>query len=225
MEKTYLATLKPSPAPKPAMRHARIETRAPITMWGLLVWAYKQELVRFAGRDGASLLDHSGYSGTASVCDALGAGIVGGRGEQRGTINGRPSAHPDADWVHAEVSRLPAEESWPLIRAAEAGRPPEWAPELPTAKVVRVWSKGGKPRMLIDPVSRRPVACLIAIEGVAEHEREQRLALARLAWVDFVILLRRLRDALVERDRLERWQISGIGLELEPWASDAANGC
>jgi hypothetical protein len=189
-------------------------------MWELLVWAYQREMVRFAGAAAAGYsLDWRDVSATGSVQAALEMGIAG-RGGDGWASGGRPSAHADADTVHHHVSRLDTAEQWSLIRAAEAGQAPDWAPDAPPLRVKPVLTARGKPKTILCPVARVPVACLIRLEGVSAEERESYRAKARLAYLDWWLRLRWLRDALVADDVLRRWQITGIGVEMEPWAAN-----
>lgn len=224
---------------------AAIDTRTPITMWRLLVWAYKHELVRFAGTPPQLYDTWQHVSETGAVMAALQAGVAvrraidGDWGRARGTINGRPSAHPDADVVHWVVSRhFTTEEQWALIHAGESGEPPEWNPEVPPLRVVPVRNVRGKPKMLYPADCRRiaaevggdawhgsrnePVACAIKVIGVNDSERARFLAQARLAYLDWWILLRHLRDRLVVENKLSRWRVTDVGLPMEPWETEAA---
>lgn len=195
----------------------KIDTRQATTMRALLEWAYGRELVRFAGSAGdagGAALAAAG-SATGRLCDVLGDGYLTEGNGWRGS----PSAHPDAEWLHAAVMRdFVTEDRWRVIRAAESGTPPEWDPEVPALKVVRLLKASGKPRMYVCPVARRPVAERIAVMGVGAGEAAMIRVAARKEWQRWVSLLGVLRDRIViERVPLKRWQVTGIGAELEPW--------
>lgn len=197
-------------------RDGSVDTRTPTTMWALLVWAYRQQQVRYAGR--APQFDNPDWrpaSQTAAVMSALANGIAG-----RGAgwaINGRPSAHADADMVHDLVARLATGPQWRMIRAGESGEPVVWAPELPAWRLVPVLGKNGRPRHLLCPVTRRPIACLAQQVGVPESARAMAVSRARLDYLAWCSDLADIRDALVDRDELTRWSVGMIGLPVAPW--------
>lgn len=204
----------------------RYDGRAEITMWGLLEWAYRREMVRFAGR--SAWYDQGGgfmpISQSGAVCAALRDGIAG-RGAA--TINGRPSAHPDADFVESLVLQWldGTPDYWLLINAAEKGIFPDTNPARATLKVRPVVGKNGAVRMYLDPVSRRPTACLIYVTGETDAEYRSRVAEARLRWLDLVTIAMTLRDRLLEHDLLTRWRVTGLGIEEAPWESKPAEAC
>lgn len=195
----------------------RIDTRQATSVRELLEWAYQREMVRFAGSpwaDEGAALSAAGSS-TGRLCDVLGDGYLTEGNGWRGS----PSAHPDAEWLHAFVMReFETEDRWRIIRAAESGTPPEWDPVVPALKVVRLMKASGKPRMYVCPVARRPVAERIAVVGVGAGEAAMIRVAARKEWQRWVALLAVMRDRIViERAPLKRWQVTGIGAESEPW--------
>lgn len=198
----------------------RLDAREMTTMRGLLEWAYQREMVRFAGSGGGaatpSALSMSGRSMTGRVCDILDEGFMSSGG---GGWMGSPSSHPDAEHVHGMVLRLEREDYWRVVRAAESGTPPDWDPDLPKLKVVRLLKASGAPRMYVCPVSRRPVAERIAVVGMPLAEAEAIRGKARAEWHRWVQLLTWLRhDLLLQPTALKRWQITAVGADLEPWS-------
>jgi hypothetical protein len=173
-------------------------------------------MVRFAGADDGGRPTLAGLGGgTGRVCDVLGDGFTLSDGNG---WRGAPSAHPDAEWLHMRVQRLEREDYWRVVRAAESGTPPEWDPEVPALKVVRLLKASGQPRMYVCPVARRPVAERIAVVGVGEAEAAMIRAAARETWRRWVAMLAVLRDQILAEPRaLKRWQVTAIGAELEPW--------
>lgn len=194
----------------------RPDTRTAITFWALLVWAYKNEQVRFAGVSAARGFDLATYCATQSVSAALRAGIVG-RGGNGAVINGKPSAHHDADVVEALVSDLDREVQWAVIRSAEAGVMPVWDVPRRPLKVVPVLNVRGQPKMLYQPPRKEPIACLAQVVGTSEADHRLAVAEARCAYFDWYTALYRMRERLLEGDTLMRWTVTSIGAEPEPW--------
>lgn len=182
--------------------------KTPITMWALLIWAYKRQMVRYEV-DRALALE-------PAADGSRGLPGVAFWGE-RGCINGAgTTAHPDAHRVHAHVLRLPPARRDLVIKTAEQGLPPEWDPSIPPLRVIPMRKAGGAIKRIWNR-SGNDVGCWITFEGVAEDEARMIRGAARdiyTCW--WWALFASYRDAWIE-DRLERWKISGIGVEREPW--------
>jgi hypothetical protein len=211
-------TLQPSSVPP------RVRTRT--SMRGLLVWAYKRELVRIAEARLADPADWMGPKGlgggTGAVCRMLETGIVGGGPVARLT---RLAVHPDAEWVHGLVRTLDRDEFWLVVRAAEADDAPEWNPVVPDIEIVPVRRANGKPRMIVCPVQKRPIACRLEVRGVGPAEAAAIRGAARARYRQWWRLLWALRERIVaESEALSRWEVTVIGAEAEPWGESAAKG-
>lgn len=198
--------------------------RLPVTMWGLLVWAYKRELVRVAdGRGSASAGEDwadGGGSMTGRACRVLETGLLGpGHNGMQVAGGGAPSfkVHADAEWVHGLVCSLARDEFWLIVRSAEAGEPPEWNPYLEPLRIEPVLRGNGRPAMIVDPMSKRPVACRIRSVGVPEDEAAATRVAARNRYAQWHRLLVVMRDRLLEDGGLTRWELTGIGAEPQPW--------
>lgn len=191
------------------------DLRAATTMWGLLVWAYKRELVRYCeGR--VSDFSHGGGGGSnaETVCRALRSGMVRSGPVARVT---RVPVHPDAEWVHGLVRSLDRDEFWLIVRSAEAEQPPEWNPMIEPLRVVPLLKANGRPRMIVCPIEKRPVACRIEVHGVPPAEAEATRQAARERYAHWHRLLWAMREKILEQDALTRWRVTGVGAEAEPW--------
>lgn len=193
----------------------RRDARAATTMWGLLVWAYKRELVRYCeGRVAAGPGLGVRGSGTGNVCRMLEVGISG---EWAGSGPSRFPVHADAEWVHGLVRSLDKDEFWLIVRSAEAEKPPEWDPVIAPLRVVPMLKANGRPRMIVCPIEGRPVACRIEVHGVPPDEAAATRRAARERYAHWYRLLWAMREKCNEENALTRWRIAGIGAEAEPW--------
>lgn len=186
--------------------------RQTTTMWQLLVWSYKRELVRILS--GRTWEPHaaSGGSNTSAVCRVLETGILRSGPVARIT---RVPVHADAEWVHGLVSALDRDEFWLVVKSAEAAAPPDWNPDIEPARVVPMLRANGRPRMIV--IDGRAVACRIETVGVPSDEADAMRESARERYAQWVRLLMAMRDKLIEDDGLTRWRIGGIGVEPAPW--------
>lgn len=185
---------------------AAVDSRTPITMWELLVWAYKRQMVRYEV-DRHEPEWRTGFRSTSATW-RLGSAMAQGGGA-RGSINGAgTTAHPDAHLVHAHVMRLEPADRDLIIATAERGTPPDPNPVLPALRVVPVRKGGtGAPRMLYGK-SGRPVACLIDYEGIPEQEARRIGQVARdtyARWRQAVLLL---GCAILRQNSLSRWRVA-----------------
>lgn len=188
---------------------APVDSRTPITMWELLVWAYKRQMVRYEV-DRHEPEWRTGFRSTSATW-RLGSAMAEGGGA-RGSINGAgTTAHPDAHLVHAHVMRLEPADRDLIITTAERGTSPDPNPVLPALRVVPVRKGGtGGLRMLYGK-SGRPVACLIDYEGIPEQEARQIEEVARETYSRWRKAVSRLRLEVETRNALHRWQVIGPG--------------
>lgn len=191
-----------------ALAKARARRR-PGTMWQVLEWAYRNEMVRFV-KTGHDFVGDLRGSMTAYVCERLETGVMS---------FGAPAAHEDALEVHFFVSTLSREDYWLLVNAGERGAPPPAAPDAMEMAVVEpVLKANGRPRMITCPIQRRPVACRVVVRGYTPEEIEAAHRKCRESYARFAHLLTILRDRLVAEDRLTRWELTSIGVPVAPWA-------
>ncbi|MEM7619780.1 MAG: hypothetical protein AAF228_04850 [Pseudomonadota bacterium] len=194
--------------------HFRTDT----TTWNLLQWAYGRQKVRYAGCGGYYSPAHLGYgktSITAVVCKRLELGDI-----DRGNLsNGTPSAHPDAEHIHDIISHFRSKHYWMLVNAAEVSAPPQWDIDPPEGKLKPVLKKNGKPKMIVCPVKKRPIACRIEFVGYSDAEREKMILNARAAYETWWSLLSHLTKVLRYNQPLKHWKITGIGAKRQPWNS------
>jgi hypothetical protein len=199
------------------LREARdkADTRTPITMWELLVWAYKRQMVHYEPdvADGPSMASQA--AGLASLA------LLGlcSRGDEGWSINAAgTTAHKDAHIVHDRVCLLAPADRDLIIGTAARGKPPVWDPDIPAHRVVPVRRGGtGRIRMLYG-TSNRPIACMIDYEGVPEAEAVAIRLVARQTYAQWWRLLRRLRLSLtLSATHLTRWRLVDIGAQSEPW--------
>lgn len=209
--------------------------RTPITLWALLVWAYRGQMVQyerdraFAFRPAAAYAGHFLPGQTSSTW------------EGRGCINGAGTlAHHDAHILHAVVTRLPAAQRRLVVDTAADGRPPVWDPRVEPVRVVPLWKgaegrierEHGRVRVLGQPLrmyagQRYPgderrgrhqaVGCWIGYVG---HTAEEAAAIRTAARKNYAFwwagLLEVYRCAWSEKG-FERWKISSMGVPREPW--------
>jgi hypothetical protein len=84
--------------------------------------------------------------------------------------------------------------------------------------VVPVLKASGKPEMIVDHNTRVGIACRIRIDGHSAEVRAIRQKEAREAYAEWFLALAEVREVLLMENRLRRWQVTGIGVEQEPWA-------
>jgi hypothetical protein len=192
---------------------AGADPRTPITMWELLIWAYKRQMVRYeVDRHEAEW--RTGFR-SKSPTWRLGAALaLGGHG--RGSINGAgTTAHEDAHIVHAHVMQLEPANRDLIIRTAERGSPPDPNPVLPPCRVVPVRKGGtGSIRMLYGK-SGRPIACLIDYEGIPDHEARQIRKAACLIYSQWWDAMRLLHLTMLTQS-LTRWKVERMGVDRDP---------
>jgi hypothetical protein len=193
-----------------------IKTKAsgrPITMWKLLVWAYKRHMVQYE-RDRA-FVHHNVRSRMGGLIGLRGSG---GYYAERGCINGAgTTAHEDAHLVHAYVRSLDRAACALVIDTASREAPPEWSPYIPPLRVVPVRKGGGNLRMMRDPRSHRAIGCYIEYVGVPDDEAAAILASARKLYRKWWDGLSELYRQLMDEDELTLWHVVTIGAEPEPW--------
>jgi hypothetical protein len=195
---------------------AKVDARTPITMWELLVWAYKRQMVHYEPETADGPVMASGAPGLASL--AL-LGLAGG--DDRWSVSAAgTTAHEDAHLVHSRVCLLAPADRELIISTAARGRPPIWDPPIPAFRVVPVRRGGTGGIRMIYGKSHRPIACLIDYEGVPDAEAVAIREAARATYARWWRLLRRVRLSLtLSAIPLARWRHAGIGAEREPWCS------
>ena len=197
---------------RPAQRP--VDGRTTITMWELLIWAYKRQMARYE----VDRHEPEWQTGFASRSATWRTGMAlshGGHG--RGTINGAgTTAHEDAHIVHTHVMRLEPADRDLIIRTAERGTPPNPNPILPPHRVVPVRKGGtGGIRMLYGK-SGRPVACLIDYEGIPEHEARQIRQAAHDTCSQWARALQYLCREMLTRNIFKRWRVTGVNADRVP---------
>jgi hypothetical protein len=186
--------------------------RQSITMWALLVWAYKRQMVRYEVDRAARPCG----AGRALLAEFLRQ--RSGFAAERGCINGAgTTAHDDAHVVHAHVQALGSRERELIMATAEAGRPPEWNPAIPAFRVVPKRRAGNGAVQRIWSPSGNAVGCLIEYVGVPDHEAALIRRKARELYELWWRTLRRLRSALWVENSLTLWKVSQTGAPAEPW--------
>lgn len=187
--------------------------RKDTTLWRLLVWAYRDQLVRRSGRD---VVLASSNSSTGLACRAMRTGIVSSGGSPM-TV----AVPDDALTIDGMVGRLTTPHYWLLVRAAETGAPPDWDPKLPPPTTRRVRRDNGKPAMLYrrPEKSAEPYASLVEFPfGAAWAERQR--SEARTRYAAFHAVLVRLHPVLGVERALLRWTVTGLGLPARPWQKE-----
>jgi hypothetical protein len=112
-----------------------------------------------------------------------------------------------------------------IVKAAEADAMPDWNPDIEPARVVPILKANGRPRMIVCPIERRPVACRIEVIGVSDDDAAAIRAKAREVYARWYRLLWAMRQTIYEEDTLTRWRVTGIGADPQPWEKIAAPGC
>lgn len=192
--------------------------RQPITLWRLLTWAYRIQMVQY---ETDRAYEHR--QGGSFVERMLGFGSGGDT--MRGCINGAgTTADDDAHIVNSFVQLLRPKARYLLIDTAAAGSPPDWNPEIPPLRVVPVRKGTGTLRMIYGK-RHAPIGCMIDYEGMAPEEAGAIRARAREIYADWWLALRQLRLSMLPNPGLARWRLGGIGAEQQPWnASPLTNG-
>jgi hypothetical protein len=216
MLKKFAQTIPTIPRPAPA--------RERISTWGLLMWSYARQLAHrshvVAVGAGASTSRRPGGGSsltlTGTVCDLMASGGLMGAGHNGSAATCVGKAHPDAEEVVSIVRRHPL--MLELERTAKAETPPPWDTDLEPLRVVPVLKASGKPEMIVDHNTRVGIACRIRIDGHSAEVRAIRQKEAREAYAEWFLALAEVREVLLMENRLRRWQVTGIGVEQEPWA-------
>ncbi len=154
--------MQPSQMPRnPRTCQIKPDLRRETDAWSLLVWAYRTECVRAAA---GGTTDWVLSSGRSSLCMA----------ERRGgLINGHLDVHEDALAVDAWVRTLARADYWLIVDHAGRGEMPSRAVKLPPLKcrpVMRKTPAGPKPKVVYDPVSKRPLFCPVEFTGYSADE-------------------------------------------------------
>lgn len=197
----------------PLGRGPRVQHTA-ISMWDLAVWTYqKQKAHKDHGDVGHAARGRSQLAVVAQACQS--GGFFGGSGFVR--------THTDDDalTVHDMVLRMTGNERALIVRTAAIAQQPDWSPHIPAFRVVPVPGRKGANKGIYDRHGNL-IGCEVTYEGYAparaalavEHARETYAAWWRALWV--------LRDALTAASELQRWSITGVGAEREPWAQSRA---
>lgn len=207
--------------------------RSPITAWGLLVWAYRQEMVRATcGDDGGARLAEISTTGRAMAALAMGGRFMGtiDPWAQGAAHHVAPGCHDDALVVHAWTRLLG---SWQLQVAAEAGAMPDWNPQVPEVdRMVPVRDGWGEPviRSVLHPVTRRRVCEVCLVRPVPENarseaERERIRRAARDDYARMAAELAGIAAALSAPDcGLTLWRVTGLGIDPAPWQHGGLTG-
>ena len=200
-------------------------TKESTSIWSLLRWAYGPQRVRFAGGNYTPTRD---VSLTSVVCDRLSDFYHLGVEVQRSTVCGRPRAHPDADVVHELVCTLGRRDAWLIITSAEAGLSPNWDIDPPRGHFVPDVKANGRPRMVVCPVRRRPIACRVRYEGYTDEQRMRIISTARQRYSYWALLLTRLLIKINKshyNTQLTRWHAISIGVDECPWEPSKTKQC
>jgi hypothetical protein len=182
-----------------------------ITMWALLVWAYKRHMVRYE-------VDRAtAPAGARTLLDDF-LRSRSGFAAERGCINGAgTSAHNDAHVVHAHVLGLPRKKRDLIIATAEAGAAPDWNPDISPFRVVpKRRARTGAVQRMWSP-SGNAIGCLIEYVGVPDDQAEAICTNARETYDLWWRTVRFLRSAMWVEDRLTLWKVSQTGAAAEPW--------
>jgi hypothetical protein len=206
-----------------------------VSAFDLTVWAYKRQMVQYEvdrhsdflpGRERGNLIDEllavsRGYDG-------------------RGCINGAgTSAALAAHVIHAHVRGLPSKAQQLVIKSGASGKPPQWNPIVPPARVTPVWiGRAGtierRSRRLWDVVvngrlkhlygvtrkgrkSHEPVGCLIDYVGTPPAIAAAMIEAARNDYLIWWHGLSDLATIFGIDPRLAGFKVEGIGVPREPW--------
>lgn len=207
---------RPAHNQKPAQQ---VDLRTDTTAWEALVWAYRAECVRAVGGDsGPGRWISPSYS-------VFLAGETSGGG--RGAINGHLDCHIDALVIDGLVkATLGGEALHQVMKAAGDGMLPKWQLEfepLRCGPVLRQRKGIWRPHVVYKAHSRMPDYCPLEWTGVPREQRVKAQQQQMEVWFAFVTLL---RDLMRKSDagviRLEKWRITGLGVDVEPWANNEA---
>lgn len=184
--------------------------RTDTTLWRLLVWAYRDQLVRRSGRD---VVLTSSNSSTGLACGAMRTGIVASGGSPL-----TAAVPEDALTVEAVAGQLTRADYRLLVQAAESGAPPDWNPKLPPPGCRPRRRDNGKIAMLYRRPHKRdePYASLVEFP-FGEAWAAGRRAEARALYHAFHTALVRLYPVLGAERALLRWRVAGLGLPAWPW--------
>lgn len=218
----------------------RVSTvKTSITLWALLVWAYKRQGVQYETDRAFSFAPVGGYAG-----DFLGSS--GGQGwdswEGRGCINGAGTiAHRDAHVLHAIVRGMKRAKRQMIVETAAQERPPVWNPIIAPLRFVPMWKgpegridrSGGQVRVLGKLLSMYPgqaapgdpqvsgrhvgIGHWIKREGFTDAEAESIRSAARADYSTWWDALFALYSEVWFEGAFERWKITSIGAKREPW--------
>jgi hypothetical protein len=213
-----------------------------ITLWALLVWAYRRQGVQYETDRAFSFAPAGAYAG-----DFMGAS--GGQGweswEGRGCINGAGTiAHRDAHVLHAIVRGMKRQKRQLIVDSAASGLQPVWEPVIAPLRVVPVWRgaqgrierSNGQVKVLGKPMSmysgqRFPgdaqrdnhmgMGHWIKFEGCTDAEAALIRDAAREDYSRWWAALFDLYREVWFEGAFERWKISSIGVRKAPWEQAA----
>jgi hypothetical protein len=214
-----------------------------ITLWALMVWAYRRQGVQYETDRAFELRAGAGGFPVDFLGGTCGQQRDGWEG--RGCINGAgTTAHWDAHILHAIVRGLKPAKRQLIVSTASAGCPPVWDPVIPALRVLPMWKGpegriervGGEVRVLGKLLSMYPgqrfpgdaqcgrhvgVGHWLRYEGCSDAEAA---AIRRSAREDYArwwaALFEVYREVWFEM-AFERWKISSIGVTKEPWKTAA----
>jgi hypothetical protein len=222
----------------------RVSTvKTSITLWALLVWAYKRQGVQYETDRAVSFAPAGAYAG-----DFLGAS--GGQGweswEGRGCINGAGTiAHRDAHVLHAIVRGMKRQKRQLIVDSAASGVQPIWEPVIAPLRVVPVWRgargriecSNGQVKVMGKPMSMYPgqrfpgdpqtegrhvgIGHWIAFEGCTDDEAAAIRAAAREDYGRWWAALFDLYREVWFEGAFERWKVGSIGAVQAPWNKPA----
>lgn len=212
--------------------------REPTTVVDLITWVYRsQKADLMSGKDlfvpqqpSSETKAAPGRSSLADVLEAgrLGAVIRGTAARQRSLL------HPDAEAIHDRVVEM-SRADWLgpslLLRCGRAGAVPDYADEVP--QPLPVHRMKGRREVVVEDAMAPGESHLEAVADgntlawvevphphcplqywptIAEIERSR---------VDYRAWWRALRDLAAGLPPLQRWNVTGLGAEEQPWRWDA----
>ncbi len=206
-----------------------------MTVFELTIWAYRRQMVQYEPRRQLEVAAEYGVGPgfRAPFVEDLLAGLRGQVADHcgRGCIRGEgASADIRAHIVHAHVRKLPSAAQILIIKAAEAGKPPDWNPYTPSFRVTPWWKgEGGKLERIdgelvvrgsfrkIWSKKGRWIGCYLAHQGmppaIAEAIRDKARGDYAVWWGG----LAQLEAGLSADPRLAAFSIEGVGANREPW--------
>lgn len=164
-------TVMPTPssfAGTPTMPPASVaeDTRQPVTLWGLLTWAYGPQRADRLG------FGHSTWSRAAWADQLIGMDADGAR----------PGIHRDAAAVHRVVAGLLSEDvAWLVIEAARTGIVPERSDAKPQPVARPNTERGGAPHVVIGQWVEVPPIRLTRAERAKLAETQDHGEVSRIA--------------------------------------------